>query len=152
MLLFKFLHILGACLFVGNIVVSAVWKVMADRTRHTAVIQYATKLVILTDMLFTAVGAALLAGSGHLLAEDHGGVMSQPWIMQSYLLFGISGLLWIAVLVPVQKRQSQLLTNIKETDSVPEQYYALGRIWSIVGSIATLTPLPALYLMVSQGF
>jgi hypothetical protein len=50
------LHILGVVLFLGNIVVTAVWKVLADRTRNPAVVAYAQRLVTVTDIAFTATG------------------------------------------------------------------------------------------------
>ena len=108
MLILKALHILGACIFIGNIIVSGFWKVLADRTKDVSVIQYATKLVNLTDMIFTGVGATLLIVSGHMLAENFGGILSQQWIIQSYVLFGVSGILWVACLVPIQIKQANL--------------------------------------------
>lgn len=45
----KSLHILGVSLFLGNIIVSAFWKVLADRTGNYAVIRFATRLVNVTD-------------------------------------------------------------------------------------------------------
>ena len=135
MLLVKSLHILGACLFVGNIIVSAFWKVMADRTRNAATIQYATKLVNLTDMLLTGFGATLIVITGHLLAQAYGGVLSQRWILLGYTLFAISGVLWIAVLVPIQIKQAKLVKNLEETDPVPEQYYKMAKMWSLVGPL-----------------
>lgn len=151
MLVLKTLHIFGASLFIGNIIVSAFWKVMADRTNSIATIQYAIKLLNQTDSFFTGLGATLLVVSGHMLAENFGGVLSQQWIIQSYILFGISGLLWIAVLVPIQIKQSKLIRNLQNTDSIPEQYLKLAKLWSIIGTIATIVPLPAIYIMVTKG-
>ena len=64
----KSIHILAVTLFVGNIIVSAFWKALADRTREVGVIRYATRLVILTDVFFTAGGIALLLATGHAMA------------------------------------------------------------------------------------
>lgn len=146
----KSLHILGASLFLGNIIVSAFWKVLADRTRNYSVIRFATRLVNLTDAIFTGVGATLLLVAGHLLAETHGGVLSNDWILWSYVLFGVSGAIWIAVLLPIQFKQAQILRTAP-TETVPSEYYRLARMWSVAGVVATLFPLPAVYLMVSRG-
>ena len=149
-LILKSLHVFGVCLFIGNIIVSAVWKVMADRTGNLAVIQFATRLVNVTDVIFTGVGVALLLVTGHLLAGYYGGVTSQEWILWSYVLFGISGVIWIFVLVPIQFKQARLLRSAAHA-TVPEQYYRLARLWSWAGTVATLVPLPAIYLMISKG-
>lgn len=146
----KSLHILGASLFLGNIIVSAFWKVLADRTRNYSVIRFATRLVNLTDVIFTGVGATLLLVAGHLLAENYGGVLSNDWILWSYILFAISGAIWVAVLVPIQVKQARIL-RAATTEDVPSAYYRLSRIWSVAGVVATLFPLPAIYLMVSRG-
>lgn len=145
----KLVHLLGACLFVGNIVVSAFWKVMADRTGELAVMRFGVRLVNLTDALFTGVGATMLAVAGHALAGRWGGVGAQGWIVTSYALFAFSGALWIAVLVPIQIRQARLLRAA--VDRVPPQYRRLDRIWSTVGVVATLVPLPAVWMMLAKG-
>ena len=148
-LILKSLHVFGVCLFIGNIIVSAVWKVMADRTGSFPVARFATRLVNITDVLFTGLGVTLLLVTGHLLAGYYGGVLSQPWILWSYVLFGISGAIWLFVLVPIQLKQARLLrTSPQET--IPDEYHRLARIWSLAGTVATLVPLPAIYLMISK--
>lgn len=146
----KSLHILGVSLFLGNIIVSAFWKVLADRTGDYSVIRFATRLVNVTDAVFTGLGAALLLVTGHLLAANYGGVISNGWILWSYVLFGLSGAIWIAVLVPIQVMQARIL-RLSPPEKIPEKYYRLARLWSVAGVIATLLPLPAIYLMVSKG-
>lgn len=151
MIFLKFIHIFGVCLFIGNIIVSALWKVMADRTRNTATIKYATKLINITDMIFTGLGATLLLVSGHILSKAFGGILSQQWIIQSYILFGISGALWITALVPIQIKQSKLVKKLEDKDTIPEKYYKLARVWSIVGTVATIVPIPAIYIMITKA-
>ena len=68
------LHVLGVVLLLGNLIVTAVWKVLADRTRQVDVIAYAQRLVAVTDIACTAPGAILIAVSGGVLAGDVGGV------------------------------------------------------------------------------
>lgn len=60
----KFIHLLGAVLFLGNIIVTAVWKSLADRTRNPVIIAFACRLVNVTDLAFTAFGAALVVIGG----------------------------------------------------------------------------------------
>ncbi|MFO1199343.1 MAG: DUF2269 family protein [Burkholderiaceae bacterium] len=103
----KLVHLLGACLFVNGIVVSAFWKVMADRTSQLAVMRFGVRLVNLADALFTGAGATMLAVAGYALAGRWGSVGAQGWIVTSYALFAFSGALWIAVLVPIQIEQAR---------------------------------------------
>ena len=63
-LLLKSLHILGAVIFLGNIIVTGWWKVMADRTRNPVIIAFAQRQVTLTDYIFTGGGVVLILATG----------------------------------------------------------------------------------------
>lgn len=78
-LILKSLHIVGAVIFLGNIIVTGWWKVMADRTGDPKIIAFAQRQVTFTDFVFTAGGAALT------LATGVGNAMIHQWII------GISG-------------------------------------------------------------
>jgi uncharacterized membrane protein len=52
-LAFKIIHLLGVVLFLGNIIVTAVWKTLADQTREPRTIAYAQRLVSVTDWMVT---------------------------------------------------------------------------------------------------
>src|ERR1700730_3680611 len=73
-LLLKSLHVLGVVIFLGNIIVTAVWKALADRTGSPAIVAYAQRLVNITYFAFTALGAALIAVTGPMMAQRFGGV------------------------------------------------------------------------------
>lgn len=146
--LLKSLHLLGVTLFLGNIIVTAAWKALADRTRRPAVIAYAQRLVGITDVAFTAVGAALIAVTGLLMAGGHAAVFSATWLTWGYGLFFASGALWVFVLIPIQLKQTHLARNFRYEAEVPEQYWRFARLWAVFGTIATLLPLANLYLMV----
>ena len=59
-LAFKFVHLLGVVLFLGNIILTAVWKTLADQTREPRTIAYAQRLVTVTDWAFTLGGIVLI--------------------------------------------------------------------------------------------
>jgi len=141
-------HVVGVVLFIGNIVVTAVWKLLADRTRTPAVVAYAQRLVTVTDVAFTATGAALIAISGPILAEDLGGIGGPTWLTVGFGLFIDSGVVWAAVLIPVQIAQARLARRFRTEAVIPERYWRLATIWAVFGAIATLLPLANLYLMV----
>jgi uncharacterized membrane protein len=136
-------------LFLGNIIVTAVWKVVADRTRSPPVVAYAQRLVTVTDIAFTAPGAALIIIAGQVMARDFGGVFSGPsWLTWGWSLFIASGVIWLAVLIPVEVMQARLARQFRIEASVPERYWRLATVWSVFGAIATVLPLVNLYLMV----
>lgn len=147
----KTLHLLGACLFIGNIIVSAFWKALADRSEQPDVMRFALRLVGMTNLLFTGTGVALLLSTGYFLEKAGGGTPHLGSGVLGYLLPGISILIWIAVLMPIQARQSRMLASMSCFSLVPRRYHELNRIWSAAGLMAIIISLPALYLMIPPG-
>lgn len=146
----KTIHLIGVILFIGNIIVTALWKMMADRTRDVAVIRFATRLVNLTDIVFTAGGIAILLSAGHAMAPSYGGVVATSWILWSYTLLSVTGLVWVCILLPVQITQARLLKTLGPQEGIPARYWKLSSLWAVAGSVATILPLPAIYLMVAK--
>jgi uncharacterized membrane protein len=143
------LHILGVVLFLGNIIVTAVWKMLADRTQSPPVVAYAQRLVTITDAAFTATGVVLIIVSGQVLADDFGGVFSGPtWLTIGWSLFIASGVIWLGVLIPVEVMQARLARQFRDSPMIPDRYWRLSMIWAVFGAVATLLPLANLYLMV----
>lgn len=65
-----FLHIGGAAVFLGNIIVTGAWMLMAKRTRNVNVIHFPTKAVIRADLLFTLPGVLLVLINGLVMVFD----------------------------------------------------------------------------------
>jgi len=143
----KTIHVLCACLFLGNVIVSGTWAALAERTRNHQIIQFSNRLVLITDLLFTLTGALGVIVTGHLMAKQYGGGEAPGWISWSYMLFGMSGLIWAFVLLPIQLKQRVLL---RRYDYITSEYLRLSRVWQISGAVATALPLPIVYLMINK--
>ena len=142
-------HVFGVVLFLGNIIVTAVWKLLADRTRNPPVVAYAQRLVTITDIAFTATGAALILVAGQAMASDFGGVFGGPtWLEVGWWLFIASGVIWAVVLVPIEVLQARLACGFAAAGPIPERYWRLSTLWAIFGAIATALPLANLYFMI----
>ncbi len=146
--LLKSIHLLGVIIFLGNIIVTAVWKMLADRTKSPIVVAYAQRLVTITDFCFTAVGALLIYLSGYLLASDFGGIGAVYWLTSGWWLFIVSGVIWVLILIPLQVKQAKLAKNFATKEDIPKRYWTLSKYWAIFGVIATILPLANLYFMV----
>lgn len=147
----KFLHILGAVVFIGNVIVTAMWKVRADRTGDLATIAFANRLVAATDLYFTIPGAALIALTGYAMAFRrpwplHG----LPWLEWGQGLFWLTVLLYFVVLIPVQRRMIAASAAATGSRAPSPDYASLSKRWAMWGGIATLLPLIILYLMVTK--
>lgn len=146
--LLKAVHLLGVTIFLGNIIVTAIWKVLADRTRSAEVVAYSQRLVTITDFAFTAVGVLLILVSGRMMASKFGGIGNILWLSWGWWLFIASGVIWVLVLIPIQIKQAKMARQFAQTKTIPESYWHLSRTWALFGTVATLLPLANLYLMV----
>ena len=148
-LLLKTLHILGAIIFLGNIIVTGWWKVMADRTRDPRIIAFAQRQVTLTDFVFTGGGVLLVITTGFgNAAIHHMDYWHIRWLAWGLWLFIASGIIWVAILIPVQIKQARLARAFAQGGEIPEAYWRLARTWNLFGAIATIIPLLNLYWMV----
>lgn len=147
---FKIVHMLGIVLFLGNIIVTGVWKVMADRTKNPAVIAYAQHLVTVTDWVFTFGGVLLVLAGGYGMAAVAGYDLRSGWLLLGQSLFIASGVIWAVILIPVQIRQARLAHAFENGGEVPPVYWRLNRQWYIWGILATVIPLANLYVMVAK--
>jgi uncharacterized membrane protein len=148
-LLLKSVHILGVVLFLGNIIITGWWKIMADRTKNKQIIAFAQRQVTLTDYVFTLGGVLLVLATGIGNAILHElNYLSIKWLAWGYWLFIASGVIWVAILLPIQIKQAKMAKQFSEQEPIPEQYWKLGNLWIIFGTLATLLPLANLYWMV----
>ena len=148
-LLLKALHLLGAVLMLGNVIVTGFWNFKAVRTRDPRVIAFAQREVIAADIWLTFGGGALLSVSGFLLAQAYGlNPWATPWITWGFGLLTLSTGLWAAVLMPCQSRMARLSRQAADGASLPPAFYRAFYCWNVVGWFATLLLVAALAVMV----
>jgi uncharacterized membrane protein len=148
-LAFKVVHLLGVILFLGNIIVTGVWKTLADQTQEPSTIAFAQRLVTITDWVFTLGGIVLiLIGAYGMVAVSGLDPLGTTWLIWGQGLFIVSGVIWALILVPTQISQARMARDFARGGAIPARYWHLGRRWMIWGTIATLLPLANLYVMV----
>jgi uncharacterized membrane protein len=139
-------------LLLGNVIVTGLWKALADRTRVAATVAYAQRLVILTDWIFTGGGIALIVIGGYAMAGiAHLSLLHTRWLIWGQALFGLSALIWLFVLLPVQAAQSRLAQRFAADGQIPAAYWELSRRWLRWGVIATVPLVIILCLMVLKA-
>ncbi len=139
----KMLHNLGAVLLLGNIIITAVWIVMAEQTGSRDVLRFAAQAVNWMDVFFTVPGIFLLVWNGDVLAVQWGGVLGAGWITLSLAIFLLSGILWLGFLIRCQHR---LIVLSREENPGPE-FFRVLHAWYFWGAVATLLPLISLAIM-----
>ncbi|HOV04693.1 MAG TPA: DUF2269 domain-containing protein [Hyphomicrobiales bacterium] len=148
---YKSVHVLGVVLFLGNIIITGFWKAFADRTGNPVVIAFGQRLVTITDWVFTFGGVVLVVfgytgmgyGSAHWTFFEH-----PTWVRWGVVMFYLSGIIWIAVLIPLQIAQARMARSFADGGPIPDRYWRFNRHWFIWGILATILPLANLYFMV----
>lgn len=146
-----FAHITGVILLVGNITVTAVWKVFANRTDDPRIIAFGQRLVTGTDFGLTIPGIVLtmVGGYGCAIMMEYP-LFDDMWLIASQILFVVAGLIWIGILVPIQVRQARIARSFEHGGAVPAEYRALSRRWITWGLISTVPMVIVLWLMVAK--
>lgn len=149
--IFKMLHVLGVVVLLGNVTITAFWKVLADMSRDPVLIAHAQRGVAVADWLFTLVGILLILGGGIGAARvAEMPLLGADWLIAGEALFGLSGLIWLLVLVPLQIRQGRMARSFAGGGDIPERYFRDSRAWLIWGIIATVPLVAALYVMIAK--
>ena len=147
----KFVHVLGVVLLVGNVTVTSVWKVFADRTREPRTIAFAQRLVTGTDWAFTGGGIVLMIGGGYGMALSAGlSLTGAPWLLWSQVMTLLSGLLWLCLLLPIQIQQARITASLADGEALPERYWRLSRHWIFWGVLATVPLAAAMWMMIAK--
>lgn len=147
-LFLKSLHIFGVIIFLGNIIVTGIWKIFADYTKDFRIVAFSQRMVTYTDIIFTTSGVLILLIAGFMMAQTYGNFWQVRWIRWGLLLFIASGIIWVSILIPVQIQLHRLANNFKKIGYIPDEYWLYERIWFIFGTIAIILPLCNLYWMV----
>jgi len=150
-LILKSLHVLSVVLFLGNIITGVFWKFHGDRTGTLPARAHALEGIIRSDRWFTMPGVTAIIITGVWMALDaHLPLLGTAWILWSLILFGISGASFSIFVAPLQKK---LLANVQSGIAGTwnqAEYQKLSRAWELWGAVATLTPIVALFLMVTK--
>jgi len=141
------LHILGAILLSGNIIVTAAWVLMAERTRDATVLRFAVRAANWADAFFTVPGVFLLVANGDILARQWGGVFQTGWLALSLAVFAVGGIIWMGLLIRYQQRLI-VLSEPSWGEGLSPEFFTTLHQWYLGGTAATLLPLISLGLMV----
>lgn len=149
--IYKFAHVLGVILLLGNITVTAVWKVFADRTHSASIIGFGQRMVTGTDFGLTVPGIVLTIVGGYgAMYEARYDFPGPAWLFWSQISFVAAGVIWLGILIPIQIRQARMARGFENAGEVPEAYRMLARRWLFWGLVATVPLVAALYFMLDK--
>jgi uncharacterized membrane protein len=146
---FKFIHLLGVVVLLGNVIATGLWKALADATRSAQTVAFAQRLVILSDWVFTGSGIALILSGGYaMVMRAHLSLLHTSWLLWGQGLFLFSALIWALVLLPLQSAQGHMARRFAADGLIPPGYWRLARHWLGWGILATVPLVLSLGIMV----
>lgn len=149
-LIVKWLHVLSSTILFGTGIGTAYYFFFCARTGDAAVVAAVTRYAVIADWLFTATTMVIQPLSGYWLVRLAGMAWTTPWIAWSIALYVLAGLCWLPV-VWLQIRMRDLAIGAAASSAaLPPQYWALRRVWAILGVPALVALLAVFYLMVAK--
>lgn len=141
----RYLHIVGAVLLLGNVVVTGLWAALLWHARPALPFRRAARIIMWADLWFTLPGGAALTISGIFLIRARGYPWAElPWLRHGIGALALATLLWLVVLLPDQIRMGRL------AEDDPRYTRAFWR-WTILGWVATLVLFYGLWAMVTKS-
>jgi uncharacterized membrane protein len=147
----KFLHILCVTLFFANAIIGMIWETRSLLTGDPKIVQHTYNTVVWIDAMFTAPLILLSVVSGIMLGTILGGVWTIGWVSISFVLFFLSGLIWVVADIPTQyKVKAQFKKLAPDASELTPELRRL--LWQRMGiSLVGTVPLfVILYLMVHK--
>jgi uncharacterized membrane protein len=149
-LVMKLLHLVAVIAFLGNIATGLFWHMHAARTRDPRLLAHTMDGIIRSDRLFTIPGVVVIVTTGIIAAVKSGlPLLHTGWILWTLVLFTISGLIFMAFVVPLQRQLLALAQAGSGRGSFDYDGYAkVARRWDMWGAAALSAPAAGLVLMV----
>lgn len=151
-IILKILHVTAVVIFLGNLVTGIFWKLHADRTENPVIIRHTIAGLIRADRWFTIPGVVLILLGGFGAAIVGGlPLIRTHWILYGIILFTISGVAYMARVVPLQQQMLRVARSGVESGKLDwDKYRALSRSWNVWGTIALLAPVLAMIAMIAK--
>ncbi len=144
----KWLHILSSMLLFGTGLGSAFYKWCADRSGNLEVISHTNRIVVIADWIFTTPTVIIQPLTGLLLVDTMGFPLTAPWLLITYILYGVAGGCWLIVVWLQISMRNLSLQAIQNNTQLDITYHRQARLWFWLGIPAFIAMIIIYYLMV----
>ena len=143
----RFLHIGAVTLFFANTVVGMVWEQRSLASGNKEVIMHTYNTVASLDSRFSSPLIILSVVGGLSLSVHLGELWHIGWLSVSFLLFLLSGVVWIVGDIPTQYKTKRIISSLKpEEQTLPDELIRLlKQRWWI--SMAGVVPLIIVFIL-----
>jgi uncharacterized membrane protein len=142
-----FLHLSGVLVFFASFVAAFFWRARAERTEDPRLLAYAYRTLNAADAWLTtpAVAAILAGGVGAALAVGLP-VFGTTWVLWSLISFGVSGVVFVLRVLPLQRRlAAQAEDGVRTGRFDLQDHRRKARVWAAwahLSFVAAAVPVP----------
>ena len=142
-----FIHIAAATLFFANAVVGMFWESRSLASGRKEVILHTYATVAWLDARFSSPLIVLSLVAGLSLGFMMGGLWEIGWLSLGFVLFLLSGIIWVLSDIPTQYKVKHLMAALDPADpALPEELVRLFRLrWRI--GLAGVAPLVIVFAL-----
>jgi len=136
-----FIHILSVSLFFTNGVIGMIWEARSLFSRKREIILYTYHTVSWLDARLSSPLIVLSVLSGIMLTVQLGDIRDIGWLMWAFVLFILSGVIWVITDIPTQYRIQQKLKALEpDQEKIPPEVMGLlkKRLWISLGGMLPL--------------
>jgi uncharacterized membrane protein len=145
----RFLHIAASTMFFSYAVVGIIWERRSLDSGNKVIILHTYNTVTFLDSILSSPLIILSLIGGLSLSFNIGELWQIGWLSVSFLLFILSGIIWIGSDIPTQYKVKQLLSRLNPEDQhLPDDLIRLLRLRWWISMSGVLPLVAALVLMV----
>ena len=128
----------------------AFFMLIAHLRGDAIVIAGTARIVVLADIVFTAVAVVAQPITGVALAHVAGYSLVEGWIVLSILLYLVTGAFWLPVVWMQARMRDLAIAAVEGNAPLPSAYHRLFRTWFGFGFPAFAAVLGIFWLMIAR--
>lgn len=143
----RMIHIAAVTIFFANAVVGMIWERRSLATGSKQIVLFTYNTVTLLDSMLSSPLIIFSLIGGLSLSVRLGELMQIGWLSVSFLLFLLSGLVWVITDIPTQYKVKRLIASIQPEDqTLPADLVRIMKLRWWIG-IAGVLPLVAAFVL-----
>lgn len=145
----RMMHIAAVTVFFANAVVGMIWERRSLATGNKEIVLFTYNMVTFLDTLLSSPLIILSLIGGLSLSFQLGELMQIGWLSVSFLLFLLSGLVWVITDIPTQYKVKRLIVSIQPEDqALPPELIRIMKLRWWIGIAGVLPIVVVFFLMV----
>ena len=149
-LLAKTLHVLSATIFFGAGLMSAWWKLRADRSGDMKIVAFAQREVVFADWVYTVPSGLVSPLTGAYLVYRYGLPWTTSWVVASIGGYLVAMLCWLPAAYLQLEMRSIADAALASGQPLPLRFRQLNRAWLLLGAPAFAAAIFIIWSMTSK--